>query len=503
MGVEDWSLDPDENTDINGTDISEGCPARNVNDAIREIMAAVKETFDDMAEVADEALFPDWSAGTDYGVHRFVRGADGKLYQSKAASGPSGTAGAQNPVEDATHAYWAPMPEDDDSVVHKSGSETVTGQKTFSSDIVGNAQTASGVRVWSSSKDYGQHELVLGSDGCLYMSLAASGPSETAGAVDPTTDDGTCWASPRVPAPASDSSQQAAPVSHVMPRTGGNFSGEITVQGEDVIHIPNTAAARNCFYRGKDLTSVFTLDDLHNKMLEADFSGLCIGDYLTKPVSINYSGSLDGETITASFSGDMNFRIAHFDYWLGMGDTPMDSHHIVFVPDKPFFNVKMRKTNTTAGGVPASNVWKILQNQLYTAINATTCMNGKILTHRDWIPDSVNTNAASAAGAGFTGSTVWTSTMWRDVKLGMLHEPMVYGGTHFSSSGYDTGCGKSQLALFQLEPTWIHCGSNRNHYWLCAVSSASFFAYAGGGGYADSYYASDTNVGVRPFFLIG
>jgi len=130
-------------------------------------------------------------------------------------------------------------------------------------------------------------------------------------------------------------------------------------------------------------------------------------------------------------------------------------------------------------------------------------MDGKILTHRDWIPDSVNANAPSAAGANFTGSTYYTSTMWRDVKCGLLHEPMVYGGTHFSSSGYDTGCGKSQLALFQLEPTWIHCGSSRNHYWLCAVSSASNFAYAYGGGFANLNAASTTYIGVRPFFLIG
>lgn len=271
----------------------------------------------------------------------------------------------------------------------------------------------------------------------------------------------------------------------------------------EVVHVYNNAGSHNSIYRGKDLTNIYSVDDLYEKMSEDDFSDLYIGDYITKHLTIDYSAELDDETISVSCDEDFNFRIAHFDYWYGMGDTALNQHHIVFIPDKPFFNCKMRKTDTTVGGIPATNVWSLLQNQVYSALNAASCFNGKILTYRDWIPDSVNANALSAVGANFMGSTVYTSTMWRDVKVGLLHEPMVYGGTHFSSSGYDTGCGKSQLALFRLDPTWIHCGSHKRWYWLCAVSSSTIFVFAGGNGTANHGNASNPAGGVRPFFLIG
>lgn len=42
MGVDDWSADADENLDIAGIDISEGCPAKNINNAFRQMMADIK-----------------------------------------------------------------------------------------------------------------------------------------------------------------------------------------------------------------------------------------------------------------------------------------------------------------------------------------------------------------------------------------------------------------------------------------------------------------------------
>ena len=248
------------------------------------------------------------------------------------------------------------------------------------------------------------------------------------------------------------------------------------------------AASHNCFYRGKNLTNVYTLTQLSTKMTNGDFSDLYIGDYWTLPVVV------DGT------SNNFNFRIAHFNYWKYMGDTSFTKNHIVFIPDKPFKNMKMQNTNTTEGGVPATLVWAALQNELYTAVNAATCMNGHVQTHRDFIPDSVNTSAMSAAGAIFQGSTVYTSTMWRDVKLGLMKEPMVYGSTVFSSSGYDVGCGKSQLALFKLEPTWINGRSNTYTWWLGCVSSSTYFCRVYENGVAN-YYPASTPRGVRPYLL--
>ena len=55
MGVKDYDLNPDDNTQINGINIAEGCPPSGINNAIRQIMADVKEDSD-AQDIAIEAL---------------------------------------------------------------------------------------------------------------------------------------------------------------------------------------------------------------------------------------------------------------------------------------------------------------------------------------------------------------------------------------------------------------------------------------------------------------
>lgn len=46
MGVKDYDLNPDNNTLINGINIAEGCPPSGINNAMRQLMADVKEDSD-------------------------------------------------------------------------------------------------------------------------------------------------------------------------------------------------------------------------------------------------------------------------------------------------------------------------------------------------------------------------------------------------------------------------------------------------------------------------
>lgn len=46
MAVSDWSAVADENTSIDGINIAEHCPAKNINNAIRSVMAALKTKCD-------------------------------------------------------------------------------------------------------------------------------------------------------------------------------------------------------------------------------------------------------------------------------------------------------------------------------------------------------------------------------------------------------------------------------------------------------------------------
>lgn len=46
MAVSDWSATADENTTVDGINIAEHCPAKNINNAIRSVMAALKTKCD-------------------------------------------------------------------------------------------------------------------------------------------------------------------------------------------------------------------------------------------------------------------------------------------------------------------------------------------------------------------------------------------------------------------------------------------------------------------------
>lgn len=55
MPVHDWSATADENTSIDGINIAEHCPAKNMNDALRAVMAALK-TKCDALDATDNTL---------------------------------------------------------------------------------------------------------------------------------------------------------------------------------------------------------------------------------------------------------------------------------------------------------------------------------------------------------------------------------------------------------------------------------------------------------------
>lgn len=55
MSVADWSATADENTSIDGINIAEHCPAKNINNAIRSVMAALKNKCDTL-DATDNTL---------------------------------------------------------------------------------------------------------------------------------------------------------------------------------------------------------------------------------------------------------------------------------------------------------------------------------------------------------------------------------------------------------------------------------------------------------------
>lgn len=256
--------------------------------------------------------------------------------------------------------------------------------------------------------------------------------------------------------------------------------------------VPRTAAAHNAVFRGKDLTNVYTKDQIYAMINAGTFDDLFIGDFF----DIVIAGEGGNETVRCILAG--------FDTYLHNGDTSLDRHHAVIVTKNCLNTLhQMNPTNTTEGGFVGSAMWTEVLPIYNTAFG--NVFGSHLLTHRTILTNAINATGNSNAGAGFTGcSSGWA---WTDTQLSLLSEIQVYGSNVFSSSFYDTGCDNLQLPLFALDPTAKVCGkggtgTGRQWYWLRNVASATSFAYVSSDGHSDFNYASYSS-GVRPLFLIG
>ena len=226
------------------------------------------------------------------------------------------------------------------------------------------------------------------------------------------------------------------------------------------------AGTHNSIYRGKYLGSSVTADQ-YAAISAGTFENMYIGDYWT--------------------IGNVNWRIADFDYWLHNGDTECTTHHVVIVPDTNLYNAQMNSGNTTSGGYHGSAMYSSNLNSAKTTIN-NAFGSAHILNHRELLTNAISGNDPSG----------WA---WYDSTVELMSEVMVYGTRAWSTAthnGYDVGACKRQLSLFQHDHSRI---CNRADWWLRDVYSSTYFCVVNGDGRAGDYGASGS-VGVRPAFGI-
>lgn len=227
------------------------------------------------------------------------------------------------------------------------------------------------------------------------------------------------------------------------------------------------AAAHNCIYRGKNLGTSVTAEQ-YAAISSGKFTDLYIGDYWV----------IKGVT----------YRIAAFDYYYNCGDTNFTKHHAVIVPDTSLYKAQMNTSNVTTGGYTGSAMYKSNLAQAKTTIKAAFG-SAHVLTKRELLTNAVNGNTPSG----------WA---WFDSDVELMNEVQVYGsvawGAH-DGNGYNVASGDGQFPLFMFDRTKLH---NREDYWLRDVSSATYFSFVHGYGYA-TYASASVSRGVRPAFCIG
>ena len=286
----------------------------------------------------------------------------------------------------------------------------------------------------------------------------------------------------------------------------------------------------NNVYRGKDLTNVYTIDQMYSMIHSGKFDDLFLGDYFTKSITTDiytvFSGSAfeqgvtyyeQGGTLTArtytatsdtepqsgkvyctkqTKTENITLMFAAFDYYYNMGDTALTTHHAVLIPRTAFAtSAKMNSTNTTEGGYYNSEMHQTTL-PCYAA-SLKTALNNHLLSYRTILPHAIGASIPSMAGAGLMGAS--SSWAWKTVELQLMSEVQVYGSTVWSSSAYDVGCDNKLLPVFKfINPTQF----GRSSYWLRSVVSSTYFAFCSSYGYAHTGGASHA-YNVRPLILFG
>ncbi|MBQ7503980.1 MAG: hypothetical protein IJT79_01500 [Ruminococcus sp.] len=257
--------------------------------------------------------------------------------------------------------------------------------------------------------------------------------------------------------------------------------------GVDIFNY-NNAGTHNV-PRGKNLGSSFTTAQ-STAIRNGTFTDIYVGDYWTvSGLSYTYTDE-DGNSQTATYSGTL--RVIDIDYYLKGGDTALNTHHIVVMPDANMFTAPMNATNTTEGGYVNSKMRTVYLARA-RAIFEAFFESSHVLTYRDYLVNAV-TSGRPSGGA------------WMDCRVELADERQTYGSCVFDSGAsdgtnvyirYTVSC--KQFNLFRHWPDMI---SNRQWFYLRNVVSSSSFANVSGYGNCTNDDAGDSDGGVRPFALV-
>lgn len=247
--------------------------------------------------------------------------------------------------------------------------------------------------------------------------------------------------------------------------------------------VPDGESTHNNVFRGWNLGA---LNATHIANIQnGSFRDMFIGDYF----SVNGS----------------NYVIAGINYKRGHGDNFSLGNHLLLMPDR-FSKLDdgtvlrpngkdthyMNDTDTTAGGFANTKLYKTYMPSIQRKLEAD--FGSHLLNFRQVVSTHVDADGAPDQGE------------WRDAKVGIPDEPMVYGttlnGNNKNNAWYNVGDDTMQLPLFRLNPEESNNYRDAS-FWLRDIHSASEFASADNGGDANWSGASRTWFGVRAFFLIG
>ena len=239
--------------------------------------------------------------------------------------------------------------------------------------------------------------------------------------------------------------------------------GNTDLQAQVISLNSNTAAVT----RHTRKTS-FSLSDLQAAVADQDLAkhGLKVGDETT----------INGHT----------YVIAGLNVMKGAHGYTCTSNHVglIVIPHTTHAWNASGKTNEGADGRGAGyfncDLQHYLENDVMAMCN-TDLGSAHLYAHRKLMGNAINATGYNRFGinTGCTSGWAWKENCY----ISALTEAQVYGGDHWSSSGYDTGEANTLLPVFS---EYKHTEIFKNEYpWLRNVSSASQACLASDTGYAN------------------
>ncbi len=259
-------------------------------------------------------------------------------------------------------------------------------------------------------------------------------------------------------------------------------------------------------YAGRNLETVLAdeigSDDiytaLHNRVANANWEGLRVGDYIDVPL-VSASAVTSAQTV--------RFLLAHIDPYYNCGNQAI-GHHLAFVTNVP---------------VPVSSSYTTVVNGSYVQWNTTNTNQGNSTTKcpylisnlKKWesafegcLPSALSTyilNRRHLLEERYSSSGALTDSnnySWVNIgKIWSLSETEVYGQAPWGTKGYSVGL-DCQFDLFHDSS---YRSPNRMAWWLRSVQGGSSSGVCGVGHYGDAPYYSATYDWMRPRvgFLLG
>lgn len=305
----------------------------------------------------------------------------------------------------------------------------------------------------------------------------------------------------------------------------------------------------NGIYRGKNLTDVYTIEQIYERVHDGSFEDLYLGDYftvhLTTDLYTRFTGAafVAGTTYYEMDSGtdvtqrtwtetqdsepqsgkvyatkqvveeDVDYMIAGFDIFLHNGHTvPGDpnihlvaDHHLVIIPRMDYATAaKMHNNATDLTGYAGSDMHQITI-PCY-AKSTKQALNNHLLPRVARLSAVINPDIPTSAGAGYMGAVTSSPGAW--IYGALMSDIQIFGTTVLSSSFYEVGLDFERFPIFQfISPVETFDETFTSKTWLrtfgAVINGSAYYATYTPGGSVNFTGAPETITRVRPYFLFG